>query len=488
MSTIASRQQEYRQTTRDIVAIFFVKKHVFILTLLGVIAGALALSMLTPPIYEANTQLVVKPFNSKPLVFDQDSSRMNVFSEVTEQTLNTVIFLLTSPEVLKEVVLTHELAPADDEAKVLDEINSLKGRIKAEPLTMSSVVKVTMRGRDPHAITAQLNTLVDAYIRHHIRVNQATEGRLKFFNEQTEYFRAQYDSLNQQLAETGKRLDIIDPGVQKDTSLMLIKDLEISKSQIAGQIEAFRAKIDSFRAALNRFKGEDRLAGLPAETLLTYPALVEMEKSLAQLLINRQRATNDFQPTSKQVQDANQQYNSMKAQIRRSMEQVIHDLESQIASLRRSIEDVDRKIADIRRRSLDLAGDALEMERLALEHKLTKENYTLYSAKKEEARINEEKDRAQFANVSVANRPYPPTTPWFPQRGKIMMLAVPLGLMLALAFSAMAYAMEQRLWTPTDLHLHTDLRVLGAFDAVGVIEEPLFRWRWNRPTSPQRAA
>ena len=487
MTNMAQRRQAYRQTARDVVAIFFVKKHVFILTLIGVIAGALALSLLTPPIYEANTQLIVKPYNSKPLVFDQDSSRMNVFSEVTEQTLNTVIFLLTSPEVLKEVVIAHNLASPDNDDDVLEEIASLKGRIKAEPLTMSSVVKVSMRGRDPQAITAQLNTLVDAYIRHHIRVNQATEGRLKFFDQQTEYFRAQYDRLNESLANASKRLDIIDPSAQKDTNLILIKDLELSKSQMKSQIEAFRAKIESFRGAINNFKNNDRLAGLPAETLLTYPALVEMEKSLAQLLINRQRTVNDFQPSSKQVQDASQQYGAMKAQIRRSMEQIVLDLEGQIASLTRSMEDVDNKIADVRRRSINLTGDALEMERLSLEHRLTKENYSLYSAKREEARINEEKDRAQFANVTVANRPLTPNTPWFPQRAKIMMLAIPLALMLALAFTAMAYAMEQRLWTPTDMNLHTDLRVLGTFDAIGIIEEPLFRWAWGKPKRAGRS-
>lgn len=474
MTTMTQRRQAYHQTARDIVAIFFVKKHVFIMTLIGVITGAMALSFLTPPIYEANTQLIVKPYNSKPLVFDQDSSRMNVFSEVTEQTLNTVIFLLTSPEVLREVVLAHKLASPDNEEEILEEIASLKGRVKAEPLTMSSVVKVSLRGRDPQAITAQLNTLIDAYIRHHIRVNQATEGRLQFFDQQTEYFRQQYDKLNEELAKASKRLNIIDPAVQKDTSLMLIKDLEISKSQMLAQIEALRAKVEGFRSAISNFKNNERLAGLPAETLLTYPALVEMEKSLAQLLINRQRTLNDFQPTSKQVQDANQQYGAMKAQIRRSMEQIVRDLETQMDSLKRAIADVDHKIAEVRQRSIDLTGSALEMERLALEHKLTKENYTLYSSKREEARINEEKDRAQFANVTVANRPVLPTSPWFPQRGKIMLLAVPLALLLSLAFTAAAYALEQRLWTQTDLNLHTDLRVLGTFDAVGIVEKPLF--------------
>lgn len=480
--TTLKQDREYRQTTRDIVGIFFVKQHVFVLTLLGIIVGALAVSLLTPPIYETSAQLVVKPYNSKPLVFDQDSSRMNVVSEVNEQTLNTVIFLLTSPEVLREVVLHHELAPADDNEKILNEIEALKGRIKAEPLTMSSIVKVSMKGRDPQKITDELNTLIDAYIRHHIRVNQATEGRLKFFNDQTEYFRAQLEKLSNQLAETGKRLDIIDPNLQKDSSLMLIRDLEVSKSQLNTQAEALRAKTESIRAALARFRTEERLAGLPTETILAYPALVEMEKSLAQLLINRQRAIGDFLPSSKQVQDAENQYRAMKEQIRRYMEQIISDLQTQIEFIHRSMDDLDKKILIIRKRGVEMTGDMLEMDRLALEHKLIKENYTLYSAKKEEARINEEKDKAQFANVSVANRPNLPISPWFPQRGKIIALSIPLALMLAFAFSAMSYATEQRLWTPTDINLHTDLRVLGSLDSVGIASESILRSRKHTGT------
>lgn len=479
-------QQAYRQTARDIVAIFFIKKHVFLMTLLGIFGGALGLGLLTPPTYETSTQLVVKPYNSKPLIFEQDLSRMNVFSEVTEQTLNTVLFLLSSPEVLQEVVLAHNLAPADNREKILDAMDALKGRIKAEPLTMSSVVKVTIRGRDPKAITDQLNTLVDAYIRHHIRVNQSTEGRLKFFNEQTEYFKNQYEKLNQELARTGKNLDIVDPVIQKENNLRLIKDLELSKLQLSNQIETFTGKIDSFRAALKRFKGDGALVGLPAEAMMTYPALVEMEKSLAQLQINRQRASNDFHANAKPVLDADQQIGNMRLQVRRSMEQIISDLETQVAALRRSIEEADRKIAEAQHNGQSLLGNSLELERLTMEHKLIKDNYMLYSTKKEEARINEEKDRANFANVTVANRPVTPTSPWFPQPTKIIMLAIPLGLMLAFAFSAIAYALEQRLWTPTDISLHSRLRVLGTFDEIASpatqsqLPSGLFRLRWAK--------
>lgn len=486
--TVAPRTFEYRQTARDIVGIFFLKRDTFVLTLVGVILGALILSFLVPPIYEASTQLLVKPQFSKPLLFDQDTSRLNLESSVNEQTMNTVIFLLNSPEVLREVVVTHKLAPADDEEKILDQIEALRGRVKAEPMTMSNIVRISMRGRDPQGLTDQLNTLVNAYIRHYILVNQATAGRLQFFTDQTNHFREQYGKLNQQLADTSKRLEIIDPSIQKDSALATIRDLEVNKAQIKNQIESLRARAESFNAVLKRFDQEDRLAGLPAETILHYPGLVEMEKSLAQLLINRQRAHNDFRPTAKQVQDADLQYTNMKREIRRSVEQIVADLHAQASSGQRAVGDMDAKMNDLRRRSIQLAGDALEMERLALEHRLTKENYTLYATKQEEARINEEKDRAQFANVSIASRPTVPVSPWFPQRGKIMILSIPLALMLALAFSAMSYAMEQRLWTPTDVALHTELRVLGSLDSVGVLDRPA-RWRfWARNGSPARAS
>lgn len=474
MQSASSRKKEYRQTARDIISVFFVKKHVFVMVLFGVIAGALALSLLTPPVYEANVQLIVKHNNSKPLVFDQQESRTDYSAVVPEQALNTVIFLLTAPDVLREVVLKHKLASEGDEEAILDMVSYLKGQIKAEPLTMSNVVRVTMRGRNPQAVADQLDTLIEAYIKFYIRVNQATEGRLKFFDTQTDYFRVQYDRLTKQLSATGKQMEVIDPTVQKDSSLLLVRDLEGSRSQLDMQYESLRGKIESFETTLDRFKHDGRLPGLPSDVVSTYPALVEMERSLAQLTINRQRAQNDYMPSSKQVQDAVAQVGNMQSLIQHNMEQIILDLKGQMTSNRRSAQELQSRIDEVRRKSINLAADLLELDRLALEHKLAKENYALYSAKTEESRINEEKDRARFANVTLANRPAAPNSPIFPRPGIIMMLAIPLALVLALAFSAMAYAMEQRVWTPTDLGLHTNLRLLAAFDAVGVVETSSF--------------
>ena len=467
MTRAIDKRPLQQQTTRDLASIFFIKKRVFLMTFFGILFGALALSLLSPNIYEANMQLVVKPYNAKPLVFDEDSSRMNVFNEVTEKTLNTVIYMIKAPEVLREVVLTQKLADPNDEEGILREIAILQGSISAEPLTLSSLIEVRMRGRDAAAITEQLNTLASAYIRHHIKINQSTEGRLQFFSDQTEFFRQKYEAATAQLVETGKSMQIIDPVIQKDTGLTLVRDLELNKLQKASQVSVLIARIDSFRKALQRAQTatESPLSGLPSETIASYPALIEMEKSLAQLHINRQRAINDFQPNSKQVVDAEIQFSSMKAQIRRSMQQIIQDLETQVGSLQKAIIEADNKIIEFQRDSLNLSSNNALLQKLVLEQQIARDNYLLYSAKKEEARINDEKDKAEFANVAVSKRPVMPQSPWFPKKGTIMMVAFVVGLMLAFAFSAISYAMEQRLWTPSDIIAHSNLRVLGTFDA-----------------------
>ncbi|MEI7431373.1 MAG: Wzz/FepE/Etk N-terminal domain-containing protein [Betaproteobacteria bacterium] len=486
---MANRQKEYNQTARDIVSVFFVKKSVFVLVFFGVIISALALSLLSPPIYEASVQLIVKPSISKPVIFDQQESRTEYSNaQVPEQALNTVIFLLTAPDVLKEVVIKHKLTSSEDEKDILDAVDALRGHIKAEPQTMSNVIRVSLRGRDPQTVADQLDTLIDSYIRYYIRVNQSTEGRLKFFDEQTEYFRVRYDQLTKQLGATGKQMEVIDPGSQKTSSQDMIRDMEGSRTQLDQQYENLRSKIESFESTLNRFKHDGRLPGLPADVVATYPALVEMERSLAQLSINRQRAQSDYMPSSKQVQDAVSQVTNMQNLIRNNMEQIITDIKGQMASNRRSIQELQTRIDEVRRKSVNMAADLLELDRMALEHKLVKDNYALYSAKREEARINDEKDKARFANVTMANRPSVPSSAAFPRPGLIMMLAIPLGFVLALAMSAVSYAMEQRLWTPTDLALHTNLKLLGAFDAVGIVDQTVFRNPFARSPQLQKAS
>lgn len=459
----------YVQSARDIVSIFFLKKHVFILTFIGVIVGALLLSFLTPPTYQSTAVLLVKPQYSKPLVFDQDSSRMSAeATKVDENTMNTFIYLLNSAEVLRQVVVTHHLAKSADERDILEQITILRKRFKAEPQSLSSIIQLTYKGDEAQNVADQLNTLINAYISYHIQTYQSTKGRFAFFDDQTQQYRNQYRQVTDELVAASKEFNVIKPDIQKEKSLSSLKDLEFSKSQFREKIQLLRARNATFGSVLSRLKvdtPETILPSLPREAIQNYPALVEMEKSLAQLLINRQRARSDFQVGSKPVIDADNQYANMKLQIRRQMEQITTDIGIEIASIGNTINDIQSQINEITKSNVKLAGDALKFESMELEQRINRDNYIMYNAKREEARINDKKDLAMFANIEVVSRPSVPTSPSFPQPVNIMLLAIPLAFILALGLSAGSYALEKRVWTPTDLRMHTQLPYLGSLDA-----------------------
>ncbi len=459
------------QTARDIISIFFLKKRAFSLTFIGVIVGALLLSFLTPPIYQTTAMLLIKPQYSKPLIFDQDSTRAGATydtSKVDESTLNTFIFLLSAPEVLREVVMKYHLAKSDDERDILEAMDKVRARFKAEPQTQSSIIQLTYRGGGAREVADQLNTLVDAYIRFYIQTYQSTKGRFAFFDDQTQQYRNKYLQVTNELVAASKDLNVIKPDLQKEKGLSLIRDLELNKSQLRDKMQLLRDKNATFNSVLARLKHDTQdtlLPSLPQDAIQGYPALVEMEKSLAQLLINRQRAHADFYPGSKPVVDADNQYNNMKVQIRLQMQQITHDLGAEMSALNSGINDIDAQIKEAMKANVKLTGDALTFESMELEQRMNKDNYVMYNTKKEEARINDKKDQAMFANIEVVARPSAPTSPWFPQRGYIMLLSIPLALILAMAVSAGSYAWEKRVWTPTDLSMHTQLYYLGSLDA-----------------------
>ncbi len=467
------------QTARDIVSIFFLKKSVFIFTFIGVVVGALVLSFLTPPTYQSSALLLIKPQNSKPL----EPAR------VDENTTNTVIFLLNSPEVLREVVVKHHLAKSGDERDVLKKIEDLRGRFSAQTQAPSSIIQLTYNAGGAQEAADQLNTLLDAYVRYHIRTYQSTQGRFEFFDDQTKRFRSLYRQVTNELASASRESNVLNPDLQKEKALSFIKDLELNKSRLREKLQMLRARSATIGSVLSRLKAnapETIHPSLPREAIQNYPTLVEMEKSLAQLLINRQRARSEFQEGTKPVIDADNEYLNMKMQIRHQMEQVTTDIGVEISSINNAINDIQAQINEVTRKNGKLSGDAVEFENLELEQRINRDNYLMYNAKKEEARINDEKNLAMFTNVRVASRPSLPVAPWFPQPVTIMLLSIPLAFILALAVSAASYALEKRVWTPTDVAAHTRLRYLGSLDAAEA--SPARRAaRWpSRPLVPSR--
>lgn len=438
------------QTVRDILSIFFYKKRVFVATFLGVLLVTLAVALLSPPRYETSADLLIKPALTKPFAFSAEGAFFT--ADVPLKELNTVIFLLQSSEHLAQVVAKLGLANPDDPKAMQKAIAALRSQLKAEPLTESNIVRVTLKGGDPQEITKILTVLTQNFVDYYIEINRISGG-VEFFRNQTEYLQRRLAQLNRELEQISTQTEVVDPAVQRQTLLQLLRDLEQERMRLLSLLEQLRAKTNAFSEALKRFESpgsEKGLVGLPKTAVYEYPALIEMEKSLAQLTINLQRARNDYQPGSKPVQDAEAQYANMRQQIRQYLRQIIEDLRVEERSSSAALAALEQRIADLNQRAVQLTGRSLSYEQLQLERELTKKQYSLYVDKQEEARIRQAKDDARFANVTIAAHPQLPITHTFPRPGLMLALALLVGPIVAAGIATAAYLAEQRIYTPSD--------------------------------------
>lgn len=465
-SSTNNRREGGKLTFRDIVAIFFYAKRVFVLTFVGVVIGAALLAFLSPSTYTAKARLLVKPQIEKPVVFDEgNDSRYNLVGNVSDQTLNTVVHLFKSADVLREVVMVHNLAPMGDESEILDAIGQMRSQFKAEPLATSNIVEIIYSAGEAEEARDQLNTLLDSYIDYYIEVNQGLKGSLEFFDEQVALFRGRYVRISNELAAARKNLNLVNPEMQADNMLAVVRNLETRKAEIESQLISSKQRLTFLESAYDKI-GTQGYVGLSSELAQRYPALVEMERSLAQLIINKQAAQSNYLPSSKPVQDAVQQYNNMRGQIRGYIREVIAKLqleglsgEDEIQSLQDSIDTAQANVGQ-------LSADSVILQRIEFERSVAEKNYRLYEDKREAARISEEKNRSQFANVTIANRPLMPNSPSFPNIPLILILAIPVALLLALVASILSYSSDQALRSPADVQSRTRLRLLGTLDAV----------------------
>lgn len=465
-SSTSNRREGGKLTFRDIVAIFFYTKRVFVFTFVGVIIGALLLAFVSPSTYTAKARLLVKPRIEKPVVFDEGAdSRFNVVDNVSDQTLNTVVHLFSSADVLREVVKMHNLAPMDNDSEVLEAISELRGQFRAEPLATSNIVEIIYSAPDADQARDQLNTLLDAYIDYYIEVNQGLKGSLEFFDEQVALFRERYIQLSNELAAARKNLNLASPELQADNMLAVVRNLETRKAEIASQLKSSKERLSFLQGAYNKV-GTAGYVGLTTELRQNYPALVEMERSLAQLIINKQTAESNFQPGSKPVTDAVEQYDNMRGQIRGYIRQVIGKLQLEGESGEEEIQSLQDSIDMAQANVGQLSADTVILQRIEFERGVAEKNYRLYEDKREAARISEEKNRSQFANVTIANRPLMPNSPSFPNIPLILILAIPVALLLALVACILSYSSDQALRSPADVQSRTRLRLLGTLDAV----------------------
>ena len=419
-------------TARDIVAVFFRRRRVFLISFAVVFLATLFYAVFLPS-YQSQMKILVRRGRLDPPMAPQPTTASEYSRyDVTEEELNSEVELLRDDDILRRVVLANHLEQQerrwwrrDKEVQVARAVRRLASRLSAQPVRKTRLILVRYQSSDPQRGAEVLRSLADFYSEKHLQVHRPS-GESAFFEQQTGRYQLELEQAENKLMEMMDNADVVLPVEERDFALQRLSDADARYRDIPVAIHETEHRIRELQA---------QLAVLPERTTTEIrtsdnPQLLEKLKSqLLTLNLKRTELLTKFQPNYRIVQEVDQQIAETKAAINTENSLPVREettannanYEWAKAELERATVELgglrarQRAAGDLvsvyRVRVRQLGRNSIEQQRLLRNVKAAEESYLLHRRKREEARIGDALDERGIINVAMIEEPRTPALP-----------------------------------------------------------------------------
>jgi succinoglycan biosynthesis transport protein ExoP len=394
-------------------------------TILCVITAALLSYFVLPPVYEAQSLLMVTKATERlgnPQT--QQDGLEGVVSSVSTLpvwTMNTYIGQITSPA-LKERVI-----------KRMQEENGsstgIYGNIDASAVKDTNLIQVKVTSGDPYVATKMTNILTEEYVQYMTEHNQDQMSRSVSFLE------TQKEKTDKELQEAIKALQ----EYEKKPRGVAVLELEFnSKSQ---DLLSFNSRLKSSQVEIQRLNSgvEELEAGLAVT-----PSTISVQK------------WDQISGTMVLSEESNPVYVAMASQLSEKRAELAEKL-GEVEGLSRLVDSMN---SDLNALQAELTEKRVEQEKLQREVERLRQTSETLAQKATETQIAKSIDLGDTI-VSVVSAAAVPKNPVKPNKKLNMAIALVLGLMV---FSLLAFLLEyldNTIKTPDDVMRELELPVLG---------------------------
>jgi uncharacterized protein involved in exopolysaccharide biosynthesis len=493
MSNHTSGKTEQSQiSVRDLASILFRHKLLICTTFLTVVVGTAVLTLLMPNEYESRMKILVKNTRSDvPITPERTTGTAGTYfeNEVSENQINSEIELLTSDDLLNQVVTESSLygqtsslmtrlglrdAPRSQAAQVETARTQLAKDLVITPVKKANIIEVKYTSPSPELAAAVLQKVQTLYLEKHVKLHRPP-GTHDFFKTQADQAEGALRESEKQLSAFQQSMNVVSLTQQKEQAVQKLtearsKSLETQTSlrevndriaKIQQQLESVQPRIvTQSRALPNQFSTE-RLNTM----------MVDLQNKRTQLLTK-------FRPDDRLVKEVDQQIKTTRTAMEKASRETATEQSTDLNPLRQTLETeqararidqagalgrlemVSRQVGEYEGQLSRLEGITAEYENLNRKVKENSENYQLYKKKEEEARITDELDQNKITNVSVAEAPIRPQLPVRPNRPMNLLLGLFLGVLLSLGGVVVAEFLRDTVLTPHELEVMTGRPVL----------------------------
>ncbi|BBO87707.1 GumC family protein [Desulfosarcina ovata] len=474
-----------RTSLRDVFFILFYKAKVFVSTVIVIAAVVIVYSLFTTPLYKASGSVLLKPlFDSSQRLHTQE--RFDVLP-VSEQDINSEINIMRSDALLRQVVETLDLHKktstgvaalfskhSEDSSKTLENaVLRLRKAIEIKPVPISSIINVSLKGDDSKQITKIINTFLNAYIDYHINVHRPGGG-VDFYSQQTENAKQMLRQAEEALKDFEKKESVIDIPEQKINNVTLMRALSQEASLLKAQISQTETILDKLRPFLKHGKPLDAIP----EELRTHEILVDLQKALIPLLVEKERIALMYPVGSVEYTDAQNQVNRIEKQIRVLRTQVLNGVALDLEALNRRKTTIEVEMSNVERQSTRLTLNEIQLNRLKWEVEQRQRNYQLYLDIREDAIIQAQRERSRVANVSVTDWAIESSIPIYPKKVFMTLMALIAGIFAGIGGAFAAFFLDHSIKRPEDIEKAFQLPVLGDLGELDGV--PNMDRNWNQ--------
>ncbi len=496
MSIHSPGKSEAQVSVRDVASVLFRHKLLLCVTFLAVAIGTAVFTFLMPNEYESRMKILVKNTRSDVPITPGATSAF-IENDVSENQINSEIELLTSEDLLKQIVTECGLYRANTSSisaklglkeatrspamQVEEATRKLAKDLAITPVKKANLIEIKYTSGSAEQAATVLRKLQDLYLDKHLKLHR-TPGTYEFFKGQAERHEDQLQSAEKELSGFQQSMNVVSLTQQKDQT---VQKLTEAKSKLL-ETETFLREVNDRIA-----KGQQQLQTLAPRVVTQSRALPNQYSAerlntlIVELQNKRTQLLTKFRPEDRLVREVEQQIKDTRIALEKASQETATEQSTGPNPLRQTLESelargrVDQAGALGRREMLAgqvqqyevqlsrLEGITAQYEDLNRKVKQSEDNYQLYKKKEEEARITDELDQNKITNVSIAEAPSQPQLPVKPNRPLNLILGVFLGVLLSIGSVVVAEFMRDTVLTPRDLELLTGQRVLASLPKMG---------------------
>lgn len=472
---------------RDGASALFRRRGLVLFTFLAVVLGTAVITFLLPNKYESRMKILVKNQRVDVAITPEATggAPVGVDNEVSENSINSEIELLTSRDLLTQVATESGLGqaksssfwkkPVPEAERIEKAATDLSKDLVITPVKKANVISISYSANSPEVAAAVLKKLGDLYLEKHLKLHHPT-GASDFFKDKADQYETQLHDSEKQLTDFQQDNNLVVLGQQKDLTLQ--KTAEAKSKLLESE-----AAVNEATNRINRI--EQQLAGTPRRIVTqskSIPAQYSAERlntMMVELQNHRTQLLTKFRPDDRLVREVDEQIRTTREALAKAESQTATEQATDLNPLRQTLETelsrarLEQTGAQARRGTLaaqlrdyegslkKLEGDTTKHNDLQRQVKEAEDNYQLYAKKREEARIADELDRQKITNVSIAEAPAVPRIPSSPNRSLNLVLGIFVAAFLSLGTVFSAEMLGDTIHTPRQLEALTGSTVLA---------------------------